>query len=74
MRHLSDSDAKCYWKRYPDAADSMLRGGIPLTNAAADFSWNYAADNVSGFRKVKCADSDGTYHVELSIIEATCYW
>ena len=52
----------------------MLSAGASLSNAAADFSWNYAADNVSGFRKVKCPDSDGTFRAKLSTVEATCYW
>lgn len=68
-KELTVGEAKCYWKNYPAAANSMEASGISLDSEAASFSYNYFGDQ-GEIRNLQCPPEDKV----LTVDEANCYW
>ena len=65
LRVLSDAEALCYFKNYPETEKTYAGQGIPLNSTSASYSWNgYATNNEQ--RNVFCKDPDGKYNVTLT--------
>ena len=43
-RHLTDIEAKCYWKNHPQKADNFKKNGHELDTATANYAWNFNAN------------------------------
>ena len=77
-KDLTQDEAVCYWKNYPDAARTMWNAGVSLDQSSASFSYNYFGKK-GDIRDLTChedkdSESDSDDERQLTDIEADCYW
>ena len=53
-RHLSETEAKCYWINHPTKAGNFTKNGHVLSVDTANFAWNFVANSGANVESVIC--------------------